>query len=191
MLRAPFRWLHTLGRCHCYSRAARVGCRLVLPCTCVGPISQASFLLVLFRAAAAAAAHAPTDVQQECDGTRRTLCRGFEVAFHFTLTHPVSLFFLPCSLPRVPMHPPATVHLCTQMHTFLNRANAVFAYAFSCVATVTLCCYLSTAWDMPTPDIALTINQARVRSDRVCPSSLPSPSLSPPPLPQRMPSSTR
>ena len=32
------------------------------------------------------------------------------------------------------------------MHTFLNRANAVFAYAFSCVATVTLCCYLSTAY---------------------------------------------
>lgn len=66
------------------------------------------------------------------------------------------LLFL--SLPVPLLFPPQE-----DMHTFLNRANAVFAYAFSCVATVTLCCYLSTAWVTPMPDIALELNQIRVR----------------------------
>jgi hypothetical protein len=44
------------------------------------------------------------------------------------------------------------------MHTFLNRANAVFAYAFSCVATVTLMCYLSTAFDTALPDVTVKLS---------------------------------
>jgi len=50
------------------------------------------------------------------------------------------------------------------MHTFLNRANAVFAYAFSCVATVTLLCFLSTAWRVVEPPFSIKATNVKVMS---------------------------
>eukprot|EP00039_Didymoeca_costata_P005680 m.83595 g.83595 ORF g.83595 m.83595 type:complete len:178 (+) comp12929_c0_seq3:135-668(+) len=50
------------------------------------------------------------------------------------------------------------------MHTFLNRANALFAYAFSCVATVTFLCFLSTALIDQQPEVDILAHPVKLVS---------------------------
>eukprot|EP00051_Salpingoeca_urceolata_P028138 m.485214 g.485214 ORF g.485214 m.485214 type:complete len:177 (-) comp23704_c0_seq1:35-565(-) len=49
------------------------------------------------------------------------------------------------------------------MHSFLSRLNATFAFAFSCLGMVTLLCFLTTVFDVPTPDVSIQVSDISVQ----------------------------
>ena len=48
------------------------------------------------------------------------------------------------------------------MHNFVSRANALFAYAFSCIAIATFFCFATAYFENPQPKINLSVNDAYV-----------------------------
>jgi len=48
------------------------------------------------------------------------------------------------------------------MHTFLARANAIFAFAFSTLAVLTFLCFCTTVIDERVPEVRLSVNSHHV-----------------------------
>jgi hypothetical protein len=48
------------------------------------------------------------------------------------------------------------------LHNLVSRANAVFAFAFSCLALATVGCFLSTAMHHPRPEVTIAVNDPAV-----------------------------
>lgn len=52
------------------------------------------------------------------------------------------------------------------MHTFLARANAIFAFAFSTLAVLTFLCFCTTVFDDRQPIVSLSVNEHHVEPVR-------------------------